>query len=308
MTAPGIPRLQPREEATAPGHPSASGIHAWWRGLRTAFWLGWQVDSNWTDPWLFFIYSIARPLGGALILVFMYFAVTAGGAGPQEGLLAFFVVGTAFWPMVLGGTQGMAQTVVEDREQWRVTRYVYTAPVPWASYLVGRALARGVSLGLPAAVVTLVLAVVLLDVPLVVTAGGLAYTLVVLVLGLGAILAVGLVAVAVAVTVAGEAWRFPEAVSAALYLVSGAIFPPSLLPGPLQKVAAALPLTWWIEGLRRGLTGEGARVGYPAVSDSRVLLVLAALTLAWGIAASAMFKLADRRARRFGILDRESSY
>lgn len=289
-------------------HPAATGPAAWWRGLRTAFWLGWQVDSNWTDPWLFFVYSIARPLGGALILVFMYVAVTAGGAAGRDGMLAFFVVGTAFWPMVLGGTQGMAQTVVEDREQWRVTRYVYTAPVPWASYLVGRALARTVSLGLPAALVTLTLGVVFLDVPLAVTPAGGAYTVAVLVLGVGAILAVGLVAVAVAVTVAGEAWRFPEAASAALYLVSGAIFPPSLLPGPLRAAAAALPLTWWLEGLRRGLLGAGARVGYPALSDGRVLAVLAALTAAWVLVASAMFRTADRRARRHGILDRESSY
>ncbi|MGH2688328.1 MAG: ABC transporter permease [Actinomycetota bacterium] len=289
-------------------HPAATGFAAWWRGLRTAFWLGWQVDSNWTDPWLFFVYSVARPLGGALILVFMYVAVTAGAAAGQEGMLAYFVVGTACWPMVLGGTQGMAQTVVEDREQWRVTRYVYTAPVPWASYLVGRALARAISLGLPAAVVTLGLGVAFLDVPMRVSPADAAYTLAVLALGIGAILAVGLVAVAVAVTVAGEAWRFPEAASAALYLVSGAVFPPSLLPGPLQALAAALPLTWWLEGMRRGLLGPEARVGYPALSDGRVLAVLGALTLAWVLVAAAMFRGADRRARRLGILDRESSY
>jgi ABC-2 type transport system permease protein len=286
-------------------HPRATGIAASWRGLRTAFWLGWQIDSNWADPWLFFVYSIARPLGGALILVFMYFAVAAGRQGP---LLAFFVVGTAFWPLVLGGTQGMAQTVIEDREQWRTTRYVVTAPIPWPAYLVGRALARTVSLGLPAAVVTLAAAALLLDVRIVLDPGGLAYASVALLLGLCAILAVGLVAVAVAVTFAGEAWRLPEAVSAALYLVSGAIFPPTLLPGPLRGVAAGMPLTWWLEGLRRGLLGADARVSYPAMGNGEVLVVLLGLTLAWGAGASLLFVVADRRARRFGILDRESSF
>ena len=58
-----------------------SAFASWWRTVRVAYWLGWQVESNWTDPLLFFIYSIARPLGGALILVFMYFVVSRGGRG-----------------------------------------------------------------------------------------------------------------------------------------------------------------------------------------------------------------------------------
>ena len=296
---------------TAPGvtaHPSATGVPAWWRALRTSFWLGWQIDSNWADPWLFFVYSIARPLAGALIVVFMYFAVSAGGRGDGGPLLSFFVVGTAFWPMVLGATQGMAQTVVEDREQWRTTRYLYTAPIPWPGYLVGRALARTVSIGAPAAVVTLVAARLLLHVGMVLTPEGLGYSLAALALGVCAMLAIGLVAVAIAVTVASEAWRLPEAVSAALYLISGAIFPPTLLPGPLQALAAAVPLTWWLEALRRGLLGRGATVSYPALGDAHVLLVLLGLTLAWGVAASLLFALADRRARQLGILDRESGF
>jgi ABC-2 type transport system permease protein len=280
--------------------------------LRIGFWLGWEIDSNWADPWLFFVYSIARPLGGALILVFMYFAVTAGGpggGGVQRGaLLPFFVIGTAFWPLVLGGTQGMAQTVVEDREQWRTTRYLYTAPIPWAGYLVGRALARTVSLGVPAAAITLAAAGTLLQVRLALTPGGLAYSLAALAIGLLAILAVGLVAVAVSITAAGEAWRLPEAMSAALYLISGAIFPPTLLPAPLRGVSAALPLTWWLEALRRGLLGPGARISYPALGSGRVLVVLSGLTLAWGAAASFLFALANRRARRLGTLDRESAF
>lgn len=298
-------------EPAAGRRPRGTGPAAWWRALRTAFWLGWEIDSNWADPWLFFVYSIARPLGGALILVFMYFAVTSGGpgaGGPRGALLPFFVVGTAFWPMVLGGTQGMAQTVVEDREQWRTTRYLYTAPVPWPGYLVGRALARTVSLGVPAAVVTLLAAGTLLHVKLVLSAGGLAYSLAAMVLGLFAILAVGLVAVAASITAAGESWRLPEALSAALYLISGAIFPTTLLPGPLAAVAAAMPLTWWLEALRRGLLGPSARVSYPALSDGQVLLVLAGLTLVWGAAASLLFVLADRRARHLGTLDRESGF
>ena len=32
------------------------------RNLRAALVLGWRVESNWTDPLLFFIYTVARPI------------------------------------------------------------------------------------------------------------------------------------------------------------------------------------------------------------------------------------------------------
>ena len=40
-----------------------------WRSFRTAIGLGWAVESNWSDPFLFAIYTIAKPLAAALILV-----------------------------------------------------------------------------------------------------------------------------------------------------------------------------------------------------------------------------------------------
>ncbi|MDO9129565.1 MAG: hypothetical protein Q7U34_06835, partial [Anaerolineales bacterium] len=40
-----------------------------WRSFRIATWLGWQIESNWTDPFLFAVYSIVKPLAGASILV-----------------------------------------------------------------------------------------------------------------------------------------------------------------------------------------------------------------------------------------------
>ena len=48
------------------------------RSFRTATWLGWQIESNWTDPFLFAVYSIVKPLAGAGILVVMYTIITRG--------------------------------------------------------------------------------------------------------------------------------------------------------------------------------------------------------------------------------------
>ncbi|MCA1830740.1 MAG: hypothetical protein ABR552_00395, partial [Actinomycetota bacterium] len=96
--------------------------------LGTAFWLGWKVESNWTDPLLYVGYAIIRPVAGSLILVFMFVAVTHHTAGP---LLPFLVVGTAFWPFVLAGVRGMVNGMLEDREQFQTLRALYTSPISY---------------------------------------------------------------------------------------------------------------------------------------------------------------------------------
>ena len=50
------------------------------RSFRPAAWLGWQVESNWTDPLMFFAFQILRPVASVLILVFMYRVVAGAGA------------------------------------------------------------------------------------------------------------------------------------------------------------------------------------------------------------------------------------
>src|SRR5690606_118809 len=58
-------------EAHAGGAPPIT-----WRDklqtFRTAAWLGWQAESNWTDPLLFAVYSLVKPLAAAMILVVIY--------------------------------------------------------------------------------------------------------------------------------------------------------------------------------------------------------------------------------------------
>lgn len=289
---------------TAVSRRLRSGPAHWWRTLRVAFWLGWLIETNWTDPLLFFIYSLAKPLGGVLILVFMYFVVAGGGQGP---VLGFFVVGTALWPFVLRGMMGTAWGLIGDREHWRTLRYVYSAPIPFRAYLIGRALAQTTSAAAPA-VVTLLFGRYVLGLPLHLASIAGWYAAAAMLIGVGGIIALGLVVVSAAMLISGEAWRMPEGVGAALYLVSGAIFPVTTLPGWLHPVAAAFPLTWWMEAVRRGLLGASTVTSFPWASDGQVLLYQALATAAWIALASGVFGLAERRARQLGILDQESAY
>src|SRR5262245_38339693 len=82
------------------------------RTLRWAAWLGWQIDSNWANPWLFILYVLVKPLAGSLLLVCMYWAArSATDAEAAPGYLPFLYVSTACFMLVGGITYGMSHAV-----------------------------------------------------------------------------------------------------------------------------------------------------------------------------------------------------
>jgi ABC-2 type transport system permease protein len=293
----------PRTDA-APVIRQARGLRHALRTLWLAFWLGWQVEANWTDPLLFAIYAIVRPLGGVLILVFMFKVVAGGTRGPE---LDYFVVGSAFWPLVLAGMQGMGWGFIDDRERFKTLRYVYTSPIPFPMYLTGRSLAQASS-SLAAVAVTLLFGRFFLGVPISLATTNWPYLALALVLGMAAILGLGLLTVAFVMSVSRESWRLPEALGAALYLICGTIFPVTSLPAWLQPLCALIPLAWWLEAIRRALLGSQTLSSFPNASDAQVmawLAVTSVVALALGIVA---FRRGERRARERGALDQESGF
>lgn len=65
------------------------------RSFTMATWLGWQVESNWTDPFLFAVYVIIKPLASAAILVVMYAIITGGDY--ESPLFPYIYLGNAFY-------------------------------------------------------------------------------------------------------------------------------------------------------------------------------------------------------------------
>src|SRR5262249_50384506 len=120
--------------------PRAAG---WLRHFRSAAWLGWQVESNWADPYVFAVYALARPLALSLILVAIY-AVVSGGQLHGDRF-TWIYVGNAFFVFVPLMLVGVGWTVVEDREQFQVLKYVYCSPIGLFTYLAGRAVTKFVS-------------------------------------------------------------------------------------------------------------------------------------------------------------------
>src|SRR4030066_750363 len=110
------------------------------RPFRIAAWLGWQIESNWTDPFLFAIYSIIKPLAGAAILVVMYSVITnADFASP---IFSYIYLGNAFYIYVGAVMSGVSWAVMDDREHYKTLKYMYIAPINIPAYLTGRGVAK----------------------------------------------------------------------------------------------------------------------------------------------------------------------
>jgi ABC-2 type transport system permease protein len=267
-----------------------------WRSFRTAIGLGWAIESNWSDPFLFAVYTMAKPLAAAGILVVMFQVITQG---QNVGFLQFLIVGSALWNVVFGVMGGLVQSILEDRERYKMMKYVVVTPSSLFPFLLGRSLAR-VIISFVAVVLTLAVGVVFLDVEL-------RFNLLILVpatiLGIVAVIALGVFMAGWCLQLRQEAWSYPEAIAGALYLVSGAIFPIDILPSVLLPIAYAMPTTWWLEASRRGLLGHGSPGSIGELSDGTVMLYLFVSTAVALPIALALFAWFMRRARQAGLLD-----
>jgi ABC-2 type transport system permease protein len=293
------------------GRTRGRGIADLLRSYRTAAALGWKMEANWTDPVLFFIYSVAKPVSAALILIVML-EVIAGAAG--RDYRGYVVVGSALWSFVISGIAGLAWSVLDDRERYRMLKYVYVSPSDFVTVLLGRGTAR-IAVGAMGAAITLVIGVGLLGVAFDPSRVDWLLLLAVMVLGLEAIVVVGVILAAICLQTRQEAWSYPEAVAGALFLVSGAVFPLAVLPAPVQALGLANPLTWWLEGVRHALFpggissvgGSGAwyteLTGRAAPDGATIVVALLATGAVATLAATVVFRWSEHRAKDRGLID-----
>jgi ABC-2 type transport system permease protein len=283
-----------------------------WRAFRTAARIGWQTESNWTDPTLFLIYSVAKPVASVLILLFMLQVISGGNTSPQYR--AFVVVGSALWSFVIGGTAGLAWSLLDDRERYRMLKYLYLSPNSLLVVLLGRGTAR-LAIAAMGAGITLAIGVIFLGVGF--DPARIDWLLLVpsLLLGFVAIVALGILLAAVCMQTRQESWSYPEAVAGGLFLIVGAVFPMSVLPPIAQAMGMLVPLTWWLEGVRQGLApGMVSGIGgsgslwtqVTGTSGPDRVVILAALlltTLVTTLAALAAYRWSEHRAKERGLLD-----
>jgi ABC-2 type transport system permease protein len=277
------------------------------RSFKMAAWLGWQIESNWTDPFLFAVYSIVKPIAGAAILVVMYGVVTEGNF--SSPLFTYIFLGNAFYIYVGSVMTGVSWAVIDDREHYRTLKYIYIAPLRIPLYLIGRGMAR-VMTGTVAVIITLLAGVLFLQLRIDLSAINWPQFMVTLLLGVAMLAMLGLLLAGITLQIANHVWFIGDAVAGALFLFSGAIFPLDVLPLWLRPVGFIMPLAYWLELLRRSLVGDIAEAfpTFTQFNDLQLFGILNGLTLVFGVLAVVAFRWCDHRAREKGLIDMVTNY
>ena len=290
------------------------------RTFRIAAWLGWQVEGNWADPLVFFIFTILRPMASALILFVMYEVIRGG---QRDNLFNYIFVSNAFFMLVIQALSGMAFAVLDDRENYKMLKYIYTSPARQLAYLLGRAVAK-VLIGIITTIILLATGALLLGLNLDLTRVAWGWFAAYFALGMAILLALGIVMAGVALVVARHGASIGEVVGGALLLFSGAYFPVDILPTPLRELSLGVPVTYWLEGMRRAVEGgiltltvqdsTGQAVTQPvspvlAQFDNWQLLgILALAAVVCSVVAYFFFNWVQNAAKERGMIDRLTGY
>lgn len=280
------------------------------RTFKNAAWLGWQMEANWTDPFLFAIYSVVKPLAGTLILVFMYLVITHGET--ETMFFSYMYVGNAMYMFVADVLFGVTWVIHDDREHYMTLKQVYIAPIKFQTYIFGRAAIK-IAITSFGVLLTLLFGVFVLGVDIDLAAMNWPLLVVSLVLGLATLAIMGLALGGVTFLTAKHAMGINEGVAGIFFVLSGVIFPITILPDWAQSISKFLPVTYWMEGVRRGLepgviTALGPTTGMQSFSDLQILLILVVTAVAFLFISLGIFRYADKVARRKGKIDWTSAY
>ena len=273
--------------------------------MRASAWLGWQIEANWADPFLFLVYAIAKPLATTLILFFMVRIVSAGTASQETFLFLF--LGNTFFLYVTEVLIGISWAVFRDREDYETLKYIYTAPIGFLSYLLGRGVSKMITATL-GVIVALLFGRFVLGLPI----GGVEtpWVLVVLatLLGLVAVVWLGIILAGASLIVARHSINMNEGLSGLFYLLSGAVFPLEVLPGWARTISLALPFTYWLELLRRLIVGRPYAAPLNHLGDGALWGVLGLSTAVLTVVGLLWFRWCEHVARSRGLIDWKSNY
>ncbi len=286
---------------------SLPGVSSLWRSFRLSSWLGWQIESNWADPFLFAVYSLIKPLASVMILVVMYSIITDGDyASP---MFTYIYLGNAFFIYVGQVMTGISWAVIDDREHYKTLKYIYLTPMHFPTYLMGRGVAKFLVASI-SVFVTLVVGVLFLHLQIDLAAVNWPLFIASLVIGVYMLAMLGLILASIMLIVAHHSFSVGDAVAGALYLLCGAIFPLEVLPPFLRFIGYLLPITYWLELIRRSVVGTvaGAFPTLQSLTDLQLLGILLALTIVFSLISIVTFKRCDHIARERGLIDVVTNY
>jgi ABC-2 type transport system permease protein len=130
-------------------------------------------------------------------------------------------------------------------------------------------------------------------------------------LGVGAVMlwACGMILASAMLNMSRSGMFLSEGIGSLVYFLSGVVFPVNQLPEWLRPVSLCLPTTYWLEGMRRAITGPVPKQSplsdspLAAWGNGELLLALTIATAVLVVVAQLYYRRSVRRAWRNGKLD-----
>ncbi len=252
--------------------------------LMKRYW-GWEI------VWL--IYSLVNSL-----------AVTYIGAGMErisgqpmdtQYLVTYLLVGTLIWQYLSVIFYAISEMIAWER--WEGTiEYTFMAPVSRSTHLVGTTL---FAIGYGVLRTLVILGIVAVFFHLDLAGANLIGAVLMLLAGSVSFVGLGILAAILPLLYPERGAQMTNAVAAILLLISGVYYPVATLPGWLQRIAAASPATYVIEGLRKCLLhGEPTARLLPTAA---ILIGVGLGVIAFGLF---IFRHVEAYAKRTGKLKR----
>jgi ABC-2 type transport system permease protein len=234
---------------------------------------GWQITSAFT--WLGYTEELAYPLNFALkqlqpifTVVVYYFLSLLVDPGPDvaSDYYSFVVVGAVVIRMLDSGLGAFSATLEATVSQGRLESLL-VEPIRWKLIPFGLASWSILTSAITAAVMTALGLAMGVNIEM----GGVIAAFLILVLGIGASHALGIVAAAVKL-ISKRGNPFVTIYGMAVVLLCGLMFPVASLPVPLRAASYLLPPTYAIQGVRRTLLPGGEALTGPSTMASVLVL------------------------------------
>ncbi|MBO0702419.1 MAG: ABC transporter permease [Candidatus Dormibacteraeota bacterium] len=184
-----------------------------------------------------------------------------------------------------------------DIERWEGTiEYTFMAPVRRVTHLFGVCIFT-IVYGLIRSAIVLVIAVALFHLD--VSQADFGAAALVLAASIVPLVGMGIIASVMPLLSPEKGQQITMVLEGVMLLVAGVYYPLSVLPLPLQVLGRAVPLTYTLDGMRQSLVfGKGLDA---VAGDILVLVALGFVLVPLGLV---VFALAERRAKRRGLLKR----
>lgn len=267
------------------------------KGIISSFRIGWKIETNWGSPLSVLFVRTARPIATAFILSFMY---TIASRGSSKENLLWVLIGISTWGMVQNQVEFMYWAVVSEREWLRNIKNVIISPTPFLVYLTGRASA-GLPFSLFSFSIILFTSNLILDLGIKLNEINFLLLFAAIFLAYFILFFLGLFTAGITLATPKYPIGVGEALVGVLYLISGSIIRPEILPDFLNKISNLLPLSHIINLFRYSISQMFR-------NDLYDWMLLFQTTFIFGIFSIFTYLFFYNKARSNGKIDQQTMY